>query len=56
MKDLSTKSFGGAMMGGISMTSEAERLMREKGELMKAGFYTPDDPLMLDFDRQIRAA
>jgi hypothetical protein len=43
------------MMGGISMTSEVERLMRERDDLLKTGCYTHDDPLIIELDRQIRA-
>jgi len=35
--------------------TEIDRLMKEKEELLSIG-YTPDDPLIRDLDRQIRAS
>jgi hypothetical protein len=42
-------------MVGITMTSEVDRLMKEREDLLKTGCYTPDDPLIIELDRQIRA-
>jgi hypothetical protein len=39
---------GGA---GITMTSEVDRLMREKEDLLRSGCYTQDDPLIIELDR-----
>ena len=35
---------------------DLERLKRERAELLDAGCYSPDDPLILEMDRQIAAA
>jgi len=45
---------GGAGVG-ITMNSEADRLVKERDELLKTGCYIPDDPLIIELDRQIRA-
>lgn len=43
------------MMGngnnGISMSSEIDRLAKERDDLLKTGCYTPDDPLIRELDR-----
>lgn len=36
--------------------SEIDRLMQEKEALLATGCYTDDDPLIMDFDRQIKAS
>ena len=41
-------------LGGAT-TSEFERLKREREDLLRSGCYTPDDPLILELDRQIRS-
>jgi len=38
------------------MGGEVDRLMKEREELLSTGCYQNDDPLILDFDRQIRAS
>lgn len=45
-------SGGGA---GFMGNSDLDRLIRERDDLMKLGCYTPDDPLIIELDRQIRA-
>lgn len=35
---------------------DLDRLKRERAELLDAGCYSPDDPLILEMDRQIAAA
>lgn len=47
-------SMGGAGVGTTTMGSEIDRLVREKEDLMRCGLYTPDDPLIMELDRQIR--
>lgn len=47
MKTGATSNVGGS--------SEVERLMREREELIRSGAYTNDDPLIQELDRQIRA-
>lgn len=37
------------------MTSEIDRLVRERDDLLVTGCYTKDDPLIIELDRQIRA-
>ena len=43
---------GGA---GGTLNSEMDRLKREREDLLRSGCYTPDDPLIMELDRQIRA-
>lgn len=47
-------SGGAGVPSGITMTSEVDRLMREREDLLRSGCYTPDDPLIMELDRQIR--
>lgn len=36
-------------------TTEIQRLLKEREDLMQTGCYTQDDPLIKELDRQIRA-
>lgn len=40
--------------GQTTMMSEVERLKKERDDLINEGYYTPDDPLIMELDRQIR--
>ena len=40
--------------GGISMSSEIDRLVRERDDLLVSGCYNKDDPLIIELNRQIR--
>lgn len=39
----------------MTTMSEADRLMKEREDLLRSGCYTTDDPLIMELDRQIRA-
>lgn len=34
--------------------NEADRLIKERDDLLRSGCYTQDDPLIMELDRQIR--
>ena len=43
---------GGA---GVGQTmSDADRLIKERDDLLRSGCYIPDDPLIMELERQIR--
>lgn len=39
----------------MTSTTEIQRLLKEREDLMHTGCYTQDDPLIQELDRQIRA-
>lgn len=55
MKDKSYTTMGmisntGGGLGTTTISSEIDRLVREKEDLLRNG-YTPDDPLIMEYDR-----
>lgn len=40
--------------GNQTMQSDVDRLQREREDLLRSGCYTPDDPLIMELDRQIK--
>ena len=38
------------------MGTDIDRIIKERDELLGTGCYTPDDPMIIELERQIRAS